>query len=152
MSEDLSIHQLFEAQVERSPNAIAVVFKDKQFTYRELNCRANQLAHYLQTLRVGTEVLVGICLERSLEMIVGLLSILKAGGAYVPIDPAYPKELLVHLLSDSQASVLLAQKNLLPRLPDHRAQVICLDTDWGVISAYSQENPVSGVTINYKSM
>ena len=144
MSEDLSIHQLFEAQVERSPNAIAVVFEDKQFTYRELNCRANQLAHYLQTLGVGTEVLVGICLERSLEMIVGLLSILKAGGAYVPIDPAYPKELLVHLLSDSQASVLLAQKNLLPRLPDHRAQVICLDTDWGVISAYSQENPVSG--------
>lgn len=142
---DLGIHQLFEAQVERSPDAVAVVFEDQQLTYRELNCRANKIAHHLQTLGVCTEVLVGICVERSLEMIVGLLAILKAGGAYVPIDPAYPKERLVHLLSDSQALVLLTQENLLPRLPDHQAQVICLDTDWGVISAYSQENPVSGV-------
>ena len=139
------IHQLFEAQVERTPDAVAVVFEDQQLTYRELNSRANQLAHHLQTLGVRTEVLVGICVERSLEMIVGLLAVLKAGGAYVPIDPAYPKECLVHLLSDSQVLVLLTQENLLPKLPDRRARVICLDTDWGVISAHSQENPVSGV-------
>ena len=92
--QDKCIHQLFEAQVEKTPDAIAVVFEDQQLTYRELNRRANQLAHYLQKLGVGPEVLVGICVERSIEMVVGLLGILKAGGAYVPLDPSYPRERL----------------------------------------------------------
>ena len=89
---DQCIHQLFEAQVARTPEAIAVVFEDQQLTYDELNTRANQLAHYLQGLGVVPDVLVGICMERSLEMVVALLGILKAGGAYVPLDPGYPKE------------------------------------------------------------
>ncbi|MBD6620505.1 AMP-binding protein, partial [Komarekiella sp. 'clone 1'] len=88
--QNLCIHQMFEIQVERSPDTIAVVFENTQLTYRQLNQRANQLAHHLHTLGVEPEVLVGICLERSLEMIIGLLGILKAGGAYVPLDPAYP--------------------------------------------------------------
>jgi len=88
------IHQLFEAQVERTPDAIALVFGEECLTYRELNNKANQLAHYLQQLGVKPEILVGICLERSLEMTVCLLGIIKAGGAYVPIDPEYPQERL----------------------------------------------------------
>ena len=103
------IHQLFEAQVERTPDAVAVVFEDQQLTYRELNPRANQLAHHLRALGVGPEVLVGICMERSLEMVIGLLGILKAGGAYVPLDPAYPQERLAFMLEDAQAPVLLTQ-------------------------------------------
>ncbi|HEY9653443.1 MAG TPA: condensation domain-containing protein, partial [Coleofasciculaceae cyanobacterium] len=105
------IHQLFEAQVEKTPDAVAVVFEDKQLTYRQLNQQANQLAHYLQKLGVGPEVLVGICIERSLEMIVGLLGILKAGGAYVPLDPAYPQERLAFMLENAQVSILLTQQN-----------------------------------------
>ncbi|NMG20301.1 non-ribosomal peptide synthetase, partial [Brasilonema bromeliae] len=145
------IHQLFEDQVERSPNAVAVVFEDQQLTYRELNARANQLAHYLQNQGVGPEVLVGICVERnaggaasrSLHMIIGLLGILKAGGAYVPLDPAYPQERLAFMLSDSQVSVLLTQQKLVERLPEHKAQVVCLDSDWDIISKYSQDNPTN---------
>jgi non-ribosomal peptide synthetase component F/acyl carrier protein len=104
------IHQLFEAQVERTPDAVAVVYKDEQLTYRELNSRANQLARYLQKLGVGPEVLVGICVERSLEMVVGLLGILKAGGAYVPLDPAYPQERVAFMLKNAQVSILLTQQ------------------------------------------
>jgi amino acid adenylation domain-containing protein len=103
------IHELFEAQVERTPEAIAVQFEGKQLSYRELNSRANQLAHYLQGLGVGPEKLVGICVERSLEMVVGLLGILKAGGAYVPLDPGYPSERLEFMLRDAQVAVLLTQ-------------------------------------------
>lgn len=95
------IHQLFEAQVEQNSNAVAVVFEQESLTYRQLNSRANFLAHYLQVLGVGPEVLVGICMERSLEMVVGLLGILKAGGAYVPLDPAYPTERLAFMLEDT---------------------------------------------------
>src|SRR5919202_1401379 len=91
-SNDRCIHQMFEAQVERTPDAVAVAFENQQLTYRQLNQRANQLAHHLRSLGVGSEVLVGICMERSIEMVVGLLGILKAGGAYVPLDPAYPIE------------------------------------------------------------
>ncbi|MDF5706500.1 MAG: amino acid adenylation domain-containing protein [Nostoc sp. S4] len=137
------IHQLFEAQVERTPDAIAVVFEDKQLTYRQLNARANQLAHYLRTLGVKPEVLVGICTERSLEMIVGLLGILKAGGAYVPLDPAYPASRLAFMLSDSQVPVLLTQQQLVAKLPEHQAQVVCLDTDWNIIAQQSQDRPLS---------
>ena len=121
------IHSLFEEQVERTPDAVAVVFEGQQLTYRELNHRANQLAHYLQRLGVKTEVLVGICVERSLEMVVGLLGILKAGGAYLPLDPGYPQERISFMLEDSQLSVILTQSHLSKRLPEHPAQVICLD-------------------------
>ncbi|NER30313.1 MAG: AMP-binding protein, partial [Symploca sp. SIO1C4] len=101
------IHQLFEEQVEKTPKAVAVVFEDEQLTYYELNCRANQLAHYLQSLGVESDVLVGLCVERSLEMVVGMLGILKAGGAYVPLDPNYPQERLSFMLEDSQVPVIL---------------------------------------------
>jgi non-ribosomal peptide synthetase component F len=95
---DKCIHQLYEAQVERTPDAIAVVFEDQRLTYQELNRRANQLAHYLQKLGIGPEVCVAICMERSFEMVIGLLAILKAGGVYVPLDPEYPKERLAFML------------------------------------------------------
>jgi amino acid adenylation domain-containing protein/non-ribosomal peptide synthase protein (TIGR01720 family) len=144
--QDKCIHQLFEAQVEKTPDAVAVIFDDKHLTYQELNHRANQLAHYLQTLGVGPEVLVGICVERSLEMIVGLLGILKAGGAYVPLDPVYPVERLSFMLSDSQVSVLLTQQKLLENLPTSKAHLVCLDKDWKEISQYSHENLVNNVT------
>ncbi|MEK8020551.1 MAG: AMP-binding protein, partial [Candidatus Parabeggiatoa sp.] len=101
------LHQLFEAQVERTPDAIAIVFEHERLSYQALNARANQLARYLKTLGVKPEVLVGLCVERSIEMIVGLLGILKAGGAYVPLVPTYPKARLTVMLSDSQAPVLL---------------------------------------------
>lgn len=109
--QDKCIHQLFEAQVKRTPDAVAVVFEDKQLTYRQLNQQANQLAHYLQKLGMEPEVLVGICLERSLEMVVALLGVLKAGGAYVPLDPAYPQERLAFMLENAEVSILLTQQN-----------------------------------------
>jgi non-ribosomal peptide synthetase component F len=115
--EGLCIHELFEAQVERTPDAIAVVFEGEELTYGELNRRANRLAHYLRRLGVGPEVLVGICVERSLEMVVGLLGILKAGGAYVPLDPEYPRERLEFMLEDAQIPVLLTQQRLMADLP-----------------------------------
>ena len=138
--QDKCIHQLFEEQVERSPDAVAVVFEEEQLTYRELNTRANQLAHYLRSLGVGPEVLVGICVERSIEMIVGLLGVLKAGGAYVPLDIKYPQERLAFMLSDAQVPVLLTHSRLLTQLTKHSAQVICLDTDWDAIGKQSSEN------------
>jgi len=140
---DKCIHQLFEAQVERAPNAIAVVFEEQQLTYDELNRRANQLAHHLQSLGVSPEMLVGICVERSLEMVVGLLAILKAGGAYVPLDPTYPKERLAFMLADAQVPVLLTQKRLVEGLPEHQAQIVCLETS---LPNFSDKNPVSEVT------
>jgi amino acid adenylation domain-containing protein/thioester reductase-like protein len=141
-SQDQCIHQLFEAQVEKTPDAIAVVFQEQSLTYRELNQRANQLAHYLQKLGVGPEVLVGICVERSLEMIVGLLGILKAGGAYLPLDPVYPQERLAYMLADAQVSVLLTQEFLLKNLPDTPAKVICIDNA-ELIAQQPQTNPIN---------
>jgi non-ribosomal peptide synthetase component F len=111
------IHKWFEAQVQCKPDAVAVVCEDKQLTYQELNTRANKLAHHLQSLEVGPNVLVGICVERSLEMVVGLLGILKAGGAYVPLDPAYPKERLSFILEETQVPLLLTQQRLVEELP-----------------------------------
>jgi len=153
--EDKCIHHLFEEQVDRKPDNTAVAFVDalgaasrrvdQQLTYRELNARANQLAHYLQQLGVGAEVLVGICVERSLEMTIGILGVLKAGGAYVPLDPAYPKERLAFMLEDAQVSVLLTQRRLVEGLPKNNAQAICLDTDWETIAQESSENPTSGM-------
>ncbi|BAY05184.1 amino acid adenylation domain-containing protein [Anabaena cylindrica PCC 7122] len=142
--QDQCIHQLFEEQVERTPDAVAVVFEQVQLTYRELNKRANQLANYLQTLGVKAEVLVGICTERSLEMIVGILGILKAGGAYVPLDIVYPQERLAFMLSDSQVSILLTQQHLVEKLPEHQATVICLDTDSKAIELENQEKVSNG--------
>ena len=145
---DKCIHQLFEEQVEKTPDAIAVVFENEQLTYQQLNSRANQLAHHLQSLGVKPDTLVGICVERSLDMVVGLLAILKAGGAYVPLDPEYPQERLSFMLEDTQVAVLLTQQHLIKRLPDYQKQIICLDTDWEVISEFSQENVTNAVTAN----
>jgi amino acid adenylation domain-containing protein len=142
---DKCIHQLFEEQVERTPNDVAVVFEEQQLTYNELNRRANQLAHYLQSLGVKPDELVGICVERSLEMIVGLLGILKAGGAYVPLDPEYPIERLSFMLEDSQVKVLVTQAKLVESIPEHQAQLICLDTEWEKIAQNIPSNPESGV-------
>lgn len=138
--QDKCIHHLFEEQAERTPNNIAVTFSDNKLTYRELNTRANQMAHYLQRLGVGKEVMVGICVERSLEMIVGILGILKAGGAYIPLDPNYPSERLAFILEDTKTPVLLTQQRLLSGLSAHNAQTICLDTAWEIIAQESQEN------------
>ncbi|HEY5705995.1 MAG TPA: amino acid adenylation domain-containing protein [Terrimicrobiaceae bacterium] len=163
---DNSIHELFEARVDQSPDAVAVIFEDKEVTYRELNARANQLAHYLRNLAVGPETLVGICMERSLEMVIGLLGILKAGGAYLPLDPVYPQERLAFMLADSQAPVVLTESKLLSQLPkmnddgrtatgddarssfpqrsvliSPRCSVVCLDTDGELIARESKENP-----------
>ncbi|MDJ0499843.1 MAG: non-ribosomal peptide synthase/polyketide synthase [Nostocales cyanobacterium LE14-WE4] len=143
---DLCIHELFEEQVERDPDAVAVVFEEQQLTYDELNCRANQLAQYLRSLGVSADVLVGLCVERSLEMIVGLLAILKAGGAYVPLDPEYPQERLSFILEDAQVKVLLTQQSLLDKLQSHQAQLVCLDEIWEKIVQNNQDNPTSGVT------
>src|SRR5205085_11750623 len=127
---DHCLHRLFEAQAGRAPHDVALVYEEQQLTYAELNQRANQLGHYLQRLGVGAETRVGLCVERSLEMIVGLLAILKAGGAYLPLDPAYPRERLRFMLEETSAAVLLTQQNLLEVLPAHGAKTICLDTQW----------------------
>ena len=135
------IHQLFEEQVERSPDKVAVVFEDKQLTYRELNQRANCLAHHLKTLGVEPEVLVGICVERSIEMVVSLLGILKAGGAYLPLDPTLPKESLAFRLIDAQVPILLTHHGLLKREETQVQTVLYLDADWELIAQESEANP-----------
>jgi amino acid adenylation domain-containing protein len=156
--QDKCIHQLFEEQVEKTPDAVALTFVDahsrvscrvnQQLTYRDLNNRANQLAHYLQKLGVKSEALVGICIERSLEMVIGLLAILKAGGIYLPLDPTHPKDRLAFILKDSQTTVLLTKQHLIEKLPEHKAQVICLDSDLDIINQYSQDNPVNSSQAN----
>jgi amino acid adenylation domain-containing protein len=141
--QDKCIHQLFAEQVQQTPNNIAVVCGEQQLTYAELNTHANQLAHYLQKLGVGAEILVGLCCDRSFDMLIGILAILKAGGAYVPLDPTYPQERLSFMLQDSQVSVLLTQQKLLSRLPQHPTHTLCIDTD--SYQGESQENPVSNL-------
>jgi amino acid adenylation domain-containing protein/non-ribosomal peptide synthase protein (TIGR01720 family) len=143
--QDKCVHQLFEEQVDKTPDAIAVVFEEQQLTYQVLNERANQLAHHLQTLGIGPEVLVGICVERSLEMIIGLLGILKAGGAYVPLDPTCPQERLAFMLTDSNVPVLLTQQKFMDQLPSHQAQIVRLDTDKEVLSEACSANLVTPV-------
>ncbi len=140
------IHQMFEIQVERSPQATAVVFENDQLSYEQLNQQANQLAHHLRTLGVKSEVLVGIYLERSLEMVVGLLGILKAGGAYLPLDPAYPSERLTYILKDSRISAIVTTQQLVSSLPDGITHIVCLDSDWHVISENNRENLVCNTT------
>ncbi len=139
------VHQLFEAQVERSPDAVALVYKHERLTYRELNTRANQLAHYLRQLGVGAEVMVGVCMERSPELIVSLLAILKAGGVYVPLDPDYPPARLAFVLADTQMPLLLTQQRLLARLSERPARVVLVDSDWPVIGRQSQDNPLTAI-------
>ncbi|MBN3925211.1 amino acid adenylation domain-containing protein [Nostoc sp. NMS4] len=144
--QDKCIHQLFEAQVQKTPDKIAVVFEDCQLTYAELNRKANQLANYLQQRGVKPEVLVGLCTERSLLMIIGLLGILKAGGAYLPLDPTLPKEGFTSRLQDIEIPVILTQRRLVDNLPTDVAEIICLDTDWDRIGDRKDENPISEVT------
>jgi amino acid adenylation domain-containing protein len=158
-SGDRCVHELFEEQVERTPEDVAVRFGDQQLTYRELNRSANQLARYLRQRGVESETPVGLCVERSLEMVVALVGILKAGGTYVPLDPAEPGDRLAYILRDTQAPVLLTQTSLLERLPDaltvpdsqdqksqiHNRRVVCLDTDWAVIAREMEDNP-AGLT------
>jgi amino acid adenylation domain-containing protein/non-ribosomal peptide synthase protein (TIGR01720 family) len=127
--QDKLIHQLFAEWVEKTPDAIAVVFENQQLTYSQLNERANQLANHLQNLGVKPDTLIGICVERSPEMIIGLLAILKAGGAYLPLDPNYPTERLTFILTDSQPPILLTQQHLTDKLPPHQAITICLDAE-----------------------
>jgi amino acid adenylation domain-containing protein len=142
---DRCIHQLFEQQVEKTPAAIAVIFEEQQLTYKELNARSNQLAHYLKKQGVGPESLVGICVERSLEMIIGLLAIVKAGGGYVPLDPCFPTERLALMVKDAKIALILTQQSLLKGLAPLGANMLCLDRDWGQIAEENTDNPDSGV-------
>ena len=138
---DTCVHQLVERQAARTPDAVAVSCGEQSLSYGELNAQANRLAHRLRRLGVGPGVLVGICVDRSLEMIVGLLAILKAGGGYVPLDPEYPAERLAFLLRDSAAPVLLTQRRLLPSLPEVPARVLCLDAEAAEFAGESDLNP-----------
>ncbi|RKH74771.1 non-ribosomal peptide synthase/polyketide synthase [Corallococcus aberystwythensis] len=143
---DATLHGLIEAQVERTPEAVALAFEGRTLTYRELDARANQLAHALIALGVGPEVRVGLLLERSLELVVALLATLKAGGAYVPFDPAYPAQRLAWMLEDARPAILLAQEHLLSRLPAHEARVLCLDTQWEDVALNPRHTPLPRAT------
>ncbi|NMG06787.1 amino acid adenylation domain-containing protein [Brasilonema sp. UFV-L1] len=149
-SQTACIHQLFEYQAQQTPNSVAVIFEDKQLTYKQLNSLSNKVAHYLRTLGVGSQMLVGICVERSLHTIIGLLGILKAGAAYLPLDPVYPQERITLMLADAQVSVILTQSKLQGILDaaivTQPTIVVCIDSDWHEIDSQSDENPVSGVT------
>ncbi|VVS94089.1 non-ribosomal peptide synthetase [Desulfoluna spongiiphila] len=144
--EPVCLHDMFEVQVAKTPDAVAVGWGDEALTYRELSRRANRLAHALQKLGVGPEKRVGVFMERSVEMIVALYGTLKAGGAYVPLDPDYPAERLAFMLEDTEVPVLLTQERFQGVLPAHSAAVICLDTQWETVARESDEPPVSGVT------
>ena len=144
--QDQCLHQLVTRQAEATPEKIAVSFEAQTLTYQELHQRSNQLAHYLQKRGVKPDDLVGICVERSLEMLVGLLGVLKAGGAYVPIDPNYPPDRVEYMLNNAKTKVLLTQQQLVKHLPTKEALVICLDTDWPLITQESQETPIASVT------
>ncbi|MCF7695813.1 non-ribosomal peptide synthase/polyketide synthase [Mycetohabitans sp. B2] len=143
--DNLGVHQLFEAQVERTPQAVAVVLGAQSITYAQLERRANQLAWHLRTLGVGPDAVVGLCVERSIEMVVGVLGILKAGGAYLPLDPSYPRERLASLMQQARVPVLVTQSRLQPALPRPAAQCVRLDTDWAQIAAEPDTRPASGV-------
>ncbi len=137
---DTCFHKLFEAQARMTPDALAAVFDREQLSYSELNGKANSLAHYLRKAGVDRDVLVGLFVDRSLEMLVGLLGIMKAGGAYVPLDPAHPKDRLAFMLADTAAPVILTERHLLEKLPQTNSRIICLDTDWPEIAAESCED------------
>jgi len=136
-----TLQTMFESRAARDPERIALMFGESRLTYRELNARANRLAHYLRGRGVGPDVLVGLCVERSIEMMVGLLGILKAGGAYVPLDPAYPRNRLAHMLDDAKPAVLLTQEKLLTELPDGGIATFCLDTQWSALADLPDGDP-----------
>ncbi|HKN82571.1 MAG TPA: amino acid adenylation domain-containing protein [Pyrinomonadaceae bacterium] len=137
----LCIQQLFEAQAERAPNEIAVVFNDEQLTYDQLNSRANQLCRHLTTLGVGVDTKVGLFLEHSIETVVAILAVLKAGAAYVPLEPAHPSARLSFIIEDAAVPVILTQSQIADRLPQSDAQIVCLDTDWNDIARQADDDP-----------
>ncbi len=137
------LHELIANQAARTPDAIAVEFEDERLTYAELDAKTNQLAHHLQGLGVGPEVLVGICVERSARMVLGVLGILKAGGGYVPIDPAYPADRQAFMLESSQAPVIITEERLRASLPAGDARIVCVDTEWEAISGHPTLPPRS---------
>jgi amino acid adenylation domain-containing protein len=143
---DACVQQLFEMQVAQRADETAVIIRERSWTYREVNQRANQLAHYLRQLGIGPEARVGLCMGRSMEMVVGLLGVLKAGGAYVPLDMTYPKERLAFVIADSQIRILLTEQRLHAELPTQDVEVVCLDTDWAVSDPAHTENPVNVTT------
>ncbi|HEY4747890.1 MAG TPA: condensation domain-containing protein, partial [Steroidobacteraceae bacterium] len=150
-----TLPELFAAQVVRTPDADAVVFEDERLSYGELDARSSQLAHHLRGLGVGPEVVVGLCIERSLAMLVGLLGILKAGGAYLPLDPDYPPERLAFMLADAGAPLLLTRTTLRAHVstPDQRSDgarsdnphIVCLDADWPAIARQPTTAPVTSL-------
>ncbi|MDM8548422.1 amino acid adenylation domain-containing protein [Desulfobacterales bacterium HSG2] len=142
---DKCIHQLFEEQAEKTPDSVAVVFEDEQLTYKTLNAKSNQLAHYLQSLGVGPEVLVGICIERSADMIMGILGILKAGGAYVPLDPLFPSERLSIMTEESEADVILTQSSLERLVKKNGVKTVCVDKIRTDLNDYAERNPDTSV-------
>ncbi|MCA1634008.1 MAG: amino acid adenylation domain-containing protein [Acidobacteria bacterium] len=144
---DACVHQLFERQAAHTPDAVALVFEDERLTYAELNARANRLARRLRSLGVGPETVVGLCVERSIEMIVGMFAIMKAGGAYVPVEPSQPRERLSFILEDVRAPVVLTQRKLAARLSNQPARVICLDADSESFASESAEN-LEGVGVS----
>ena len=146
-SKDKCLHQLFEEQVERAPDATALVFEQQRLTYRELNARANQLARHLKTLGVGPETLVGMYMDRSIEMIIGILGILKAGGAYLPMDIVYPQDRVAFMLEDSQTPIVLTRQKFADRLPQTNSrQILCLDNNWMPFAQEQEDNLVSETT------
>ena len=140
------LHELFDEQAARAPEALAVVFEDQRLSYRELQRRANQLGHHLRYLGVGPDVVVGLCIERSPALLVGVFGILKAGGAYLTLDPEHPSKRIASMLDDARVSVLVTQQHLRPRLGDHQIPTVCLDTEWDTIARASAESPVSGAS------
>jgi amino acid adenylation domain-containing protein len=140
------VHLLFEEHAERTPNALAIATESERLIYSQLNARANQLAHYLRKQGVGPHVLVGICAERSLEMVVAILGVVKAGGAYLPLDPAYPSERIEFILHDAKAPILLTQQRLASAMPHSEAKVVCLDSDWNLVAKESEQNPTHSAT------
>lgn len=139
------IYEYFEEQARQNPQFVALIFEGQSMSYHEMNCRANQLAHYLRKLGIGPESLVGVSMERSFEMVIALYGILKAGGAYVPLDPTYPSQRLAYMLADARVAVLLTQSILVDKLPVHNARIICLDREWGIIAQESSQNPACAI-------
>jgi len=140
------IHELFESQAARTPNAVAAIYEEDALTYAQLNARANQLAHYIRKLGVGPDVLVGMYMDRSLDMVAAILGIVKAGGAYLPLDPAYPPGRLAFMLDDSNPPVLLTQERMRKDVPQCAAEVVCVDRERDTIARENDQNPATEVS------
>jgi len=153
MPEPESLQQWFEQQVEATPDNVAVIAGDQQQSYRELNQRANQLAHYLRDNGVGHDIRVGVCLSKSIDTMVAIMGVIKAGGAYIPMDADYPKERLAYMLEDSGAPILLTESCLLERLPEHNGQTLCVNQDsddWQTIVVCDDSNPEHHTTLDHQ--